>query len=290
MKNIVIITPVYNDWKSFTKLINEIDKSISNFKNISFKLIAVNDGSKEKAPLLKLPLSIETVEILNMKINQGHAICLANGINYALKNYKFDSLILMDADGEDRPEEIFDLINKAKELKNVSVVAKRVKRSEGLIFTFFYNLHKILTLVFTGKLINFGNFSIITKEDAETIIKDPTIIYCFASTLKNKITKLGNINCIRGKRYFGPSKMPLIKLIIHSFSIIAVFKMNVFIRSALFIVLLTYLQPYVGLISPTLQFLIVIFNILIYLVSTKSNERKLKNMDVELKNTEKVTH
>ena len=290
MKNIVIITPVYNDWESFTKLINEIDKSISNFKNISFKLIAVNDGSKEKAPLLKLPLSIETVEILNMKINQGHSICLANGINYALKNYKFDSLILMDADGEDRPEEIFDLINKAKELKNVSVVAKRVKRSEGLIFTFFYNLHKILTLVFTGKLINFGNFSIITKEDAEKIIKDPTIIYCFASTLKNKTTKLGNINCIRGKRYFGPSKMPLIKLIIHSFSIIAVFKMNVFIRSALFIVLLTYLQPYVGLISPILQFLIVIFNILIYLVSTKSNERKLKNMDVELINTDKVTH
>ena len=290
MKNIVIITPIYNDWKSFTKLINEIDKSISNFKDISFKLIAVNDGSDEKAPSFKLPPSIETIEILNMKINQGHAICLANGIKYALTNYKFDCLILMDADGEDRPEEIFDLINKAIELKNVSVVAKRVKRSEGLIFTFFYNLHKILTLAFTGKLINFGNFSIITKEDAETIIKDPTIIYCFASTLKNKTTKLGNINCVRGKRYFGPSKMPLIKLIIHSFSIIAVFKMNVFIRSALFIVLLTYLQPYVGLISPILQFFIVIFNILIYLVSTKSNERKLKNMDVEMINTEKVTH
>ena len=159
----------------------------------------------------------------------------------------------------------------------------------GLIFTFFYNLHKILTLVFTGKLINFGNFSIITKEDAETIIKDPTIIYCFASTLKNKITKLGNINCIRGKRYFGPSKMPLIKLIIHSFSIIAVFKMNVFIRSALFLVLLAYLNPYLGNISTIIQFMIVLFNILIYLISTKSNELRLKNMDAELVNIDKVT-
>ena len=52
-----------------------------------------------------------------MKINQGHAICLANGIKYALNNYDFDNLILMDADGEDRPEEIFDLINEAKKLK-----------------------------------------------------------------------------------------------------------------------------------------------------------------------------
>ena len=290
MKNIIIITPVYNDWESFAKLIDEIDKVIFSFKDISFKLIAVNDGSNEKMPSLRLPPGIKSIEILNMKINQGHAICLANGIKHALSNYDFDSLILMDADGEDRPDEIIDLINKAKELKNVSVVAKRVKRSEGLIFTIFYNLHKILTLVFTGKLINFGNFSLITKKDAEIIIKDPTIIYCFASTLKNKITKLGNINCIRGTRYFGPSKMPLLKLIIHSFSIIAVFKMNVFIRSALFLVLLSYLQPYLGEMSTVLQLLIIVFNILIYLVSTKSNENKLKKMDIELGDIKTLAH
>tara|TARA_B100000579_G_C22776316_1_gene826754 strand:- start:266 stop:1138 length:873 start_codon:yes stop_codon:yes gene_type:complete len=290
MKNIIIITPVYNDWESFTKLIKEIDNVIDNFTNMSFKLIVVNDGSNEKMPLLRLPSRIKSIEILNMKINQGHAICLANGIKYALTNYEFDSLILMDADGEDRPDEIFDLVNKAKELKNISVVAKRVKRSEGAIFTIFYNLHKILTLIFTGKLINFGNFSLITKKDAETIIKDPTIVYCFASTLKNNIKKLGNINCIRGKRYFGPSKMPLLKLIIHSFSIIAVFKMNVFIRSALFLVLLTYLQPYLGQISAIFQFLIVIFNILIYLVSKKSNEKKLENMDIELGEKKILVH
>ena len=159
-----------------------------------------------------------------------------------------------------------------------------------LSFTIFYNLHKILTLVFTGKLINFGNFSLITKKDAEIIIKDPTIIYCFASTLKNKITKLGNINCIRGTRYFGPSKMPLLKLIIHSFSIIAVFKMNVFIRSALFLVLLSYLQPYLGEMSTVLQLLIIVFNILIYLVSTKSNENKLKKMDIELGDIKTLAH
>ena len=290
MKNIVIITPVYNDWESFTKLIKEIDKSVSSFKDISFKLIAVNDGSQDELPSLTLPSYLETIEILNMRINQGHAICLANGIHYALKNYDFDHLILMDADGEARPVEIFDLINKAKELKNISVVAKRVKRSEGPIFTMFYTLHKIITLIFTGKLMNFGNFSIITKEDAKIIIKDPSIVYNYSGTLKNKVTKLENINCTRGKRYFGPSKMPLLKLIIHSFSIIAVFKMNVFIRSALFLVLLSYLQPYFGIISPIFQILIVIFNIFIYIISTKSNQKNLDNMDIELESTKKITH
>tara|TARA_Y100000816_G_C26076278_1_gene566608 strand:- start:96 stop:968 length:873 start_codon:yes stop_codon:yes gene_type:complete len=290
VKNIIILTPVYNDWESFTKLIVEIDKVVSKFKNMSFKLIAVNDGSKEKTPSIKLPPNLELIEILNMKINQGHAICLANGMKYALKNYEFDGLILMDADGEDRPEEIFDLINKARELKNVSVVAKRVKRSEGPIFSIFYFLHKVLTFILTGKLMNFGNYSLIIKKDVETIIKDPTIVYNFSGTLKNKITKLDCIDCIRGKRYFGPSKMPLFKLIIHSFSIIAVFKMNVFIRSALLLVLLAYLQPYIGIVSSILQFMIVLFNILIYIISTKSNHNKLKNMDAELENVEKVTH
>ena len=290
MRNIIIITPVYNDWESFTTLIKKIDKTISNFKDISFKLIAVNDGSNDKTPPIVLPPKIEFIKILNMKINQGHAICLANGINYAINNFKFDSLILMDADGEDRPEEISDLIRKAKELKDTSIVAKRVKRSEGIIFTVLYSLHKILTFVFTGKLMNFGNYSLITKDDAQIIIKDPTIVYCFASTLKHRIKKLGNINCIRGKRYFGPSKMPLFKLILHSFSIIAVFKMNVFIRSALFLILLSYLQPYIGSISSILQIIIVVFNILIYLISMKSNDKKLKNLDVELESTEKITH
>ena len=95
MRNTVIITPVYNDWESFTKLIDEINKTISSFEDISFRLIVINDGSKEKAPPIKLPTHIQTIEILNMKINQGHAICLANGIKYALNNYEFDNLILM---------------------------------------------------------------------------------------------------------------------------------------------------------------------------------------------------
>ena len=290
MKNIVIIIPVYNDWKSLEKLIQEINKVLSNFKSISFSLLAINDGSSAKAPNYKLPENLKKIEILNMRINQGHQICLANGINYAIKNYDFDYLILMDADGEDRPEEISDLIIKAKNSNEVSVVAKRVKRSEGPIFQIFYFLHKILTFIFTGKLMNFGNFSIITKKDSEIIIKDPTIITNYSGTLKNKIKRLDEINCIRGTRYHGPSNMPLFKLIMHSFSIIAVFKMNVFIRSALFIVLLTYLYPYMGFTSLICQLLIVLFNILIYVLSTKSNETNLKNIDKELSDVNLITH
>ncbi len=290
MKNIVILTPVYNDWESFLKLINEIDKVLNNFKNINFKLIAVNDGSSQTSPQINLPKNFKSIEIINMKFNQGHAICLAHGIRYALKNYNFDNLLLMDADGEDRPEEIKDLVVKAQDVKNTSIVAKRVKRSEGMFFQVLYQIHKILTLLFTGKLMNFGNFSIITKEDAIKISNDPSLTSNYSGTLKKNIKNLGNINCTRGKRYYGPSKMPLIKLIIHSFSIMAVFKMDVFIRSALILVLLSYLQTYIGIYSSIFQVLLVFFNILIYILSLQSSHNKLQNTSANQNNVELITH
>ena len=290
MKKIIFLIPVYNDWESFIKLLEEINKNLRKIKNFTFDLIVVNDGSDSKCPKMKIPELLNKLEILNTKINQGHAICLAHGINYALKNYEFDHLILMDADGEDRPIEILDLLARATELKGNSIVAKRVKRSEGPIFKLFYIAHKILTLIFTGKMMNFGNFSIITKEDADKISKDPTLNSNYSGTLKNNIKNLGHINCERGKRYFGPSKMPLIKLIIHSFSIIAVFKMNVFIRSALFIVLLTYLNSFIGILAPILQILIVVFNIIIYLISSKSFKLSLEEIEKGQESNEVITH
>ncbi len=290
MRNIVIITPVYNDWESFLKLLEEINNSVNSFNKINFQLIAVNDGSEDICPEIKIPKNIRKIEILNMKYNQGHAVCLAFGMKHAIKNYSFDYLILMDADGEDRPEEIKDLIKKAESLNNISVVAKRVKRSEGWIFKIFYEAHKILTFIFTGKLINFGNFSIITKKDSEIISSDPSIISNFSGTLKKNIKKLDHIDCVRGKRYFGLSKMPFIKLVIHSFNIISVFKMNVFLRSALMLVLLSYLIPFIGQISVVFQILIVSFNILIFYLSMQSNQKKLLDIDKSKDSTNILTH
>ena len=97
------------------------------------------------------PSNFNLVELLNMKDNKGHARCNAFGIRYIFQNKKFDNLILMDGDGEDRPEEIKSLIKKMKENPNLSVVAKRVKRSEGLFFQSLYQLHKLITFIFTGQ-------------------------------------------------------------------------------------------------------------------------------------------
>ena len=112
MKKIIILIPVFNDWESLIKLINEINKNINHYKNIDFEFLIVNDASTINKPEFIKPNNIKSFQILNMRENRGHARCNAFGIRYIFKNKEFDNVILMDGDGEDRPIEIKNLIDK----------------------------------------------------------------------------------------------------------------------------------------------------------------------------------
>ena len=289
MKKIIILIPVYNDWESLKKLIEEINDNIKNFDDINFECLIINDASTTQIPEFLKPSKFISLEILNMKENRGHARCNAFGIRYIIKNKKFDNLILMDGDGEDRPLEIKSLINKIKENPNLSVVAKRVKRSEGPIFQTLYQLHKLITFVFTGQNVNFGNYSILTKNDVEKLHSKPSLWSSFSGTVKKNIKPFNEINSIRGLRYFGPSQMSLFKLIIHSLSIIAVFKYNVFIRSALMLIVLTYSDFFMGNLAIFFQILIVVFNLLIFIISMREQEKDLLNSHNNLGTIKKIT-
>ena len=86
-------------------------------------------------------------------------------------------------------------------------------------------------------------------------------------------------------RYHGPSKMSLFKLLIHSFSIIAVFKYQVFFRSIIILLILALTDFLNSSVSVSLQILIVIFNVIIFVVSLRENQKELFNSDEDLKDT-----
>ena len=169
MKKFIILIPVYNDWESLKKLLNNINENIKNFLNTEFSCVVINDSSTIKNSEIKIPSNINYIKIIHMIENKGHARCNAFGIKYLSKNLDLDYAILMDGDGEDRPEELKLLVDKVLLEPTKSVVAKRVKRSEGLLFQSLYHIHKYLTLLTTGKLINFGNYSCLTKTDLEIL-------------------------------------------------------------------------------------------------------------------------
>ena len=288
MKKIIILIPVYNDWKSLKKLIEEINVSIEFFREINFECLVINDASTTELPEIFKPSKFNTVEILNMKENRGHARCNAFGIGHVFQNKEFDYLILMDGDGEDRPIEIKALVEKILKNPNVSVVAKRVKRSEGLLFQFLYQVHKLITFIFTGKNINFGNYSILTKDDVGKLHSKASLWSSFSGSVKKYLNPLSEIDSTRGLRYYGQSHMSLLKLIIHSLSIIAVFKYNVFLRSSIMLIALAYLSSYLGNFTIFFQVLIVIFNLTIFIISLREQEKDLLNSHYNLKDIKKI--
>ena len=290
MRKIIILIPVYNDWESLKKLIEEVNENIKDINDINFECLIVNDASTTSMPSIKKPSKFQSIEILNMRENKGHARCNAFGIRYVFQNKEFDYLILMDGDGEDRPSEIKNLVEKINENPKISVVAKRVKRSEGIFFQSLYQLHKLITFIFSGKNVNFGNYSILTKSDVEKLYSKASLWSSFSGSVKKNLKHLNEINSIRGSRYFGPSQMSLLKLIIHSLSIIAVFKYNVFLRSALMLIALTYLNSYLGILAIFSQILIVVFNLIIFIVSLREREKDLLNSHNNLDNIRKITH
>ena len=290
MKKIIILVPVYNDWESLNKLLGEINENIKFFSDINFECLIINDASTTPPSKLYKPSNLDSLELLNMKENRGHARCNAFGLRYIFQNKKFDNLILMDGDGEDRPEEIKNLVQKIKENPNISIVAKRIKRSEGLFFQSLYQLHKLITFIFTGQNINFGNYSLLTRSDVEKLHSKASLWSSFSGSVKKNLKPLNEIDSIRGLRYFGPSQMSLFNLLIHSFSIIAVFKYNVFIRSTLIIIALAYLNLYLGNFTIFVQFLIVVFNLTIFIISKRERERDLINSHQNVKNVKRFTH
>ena len=290
MKKVIILIPVYNDWESLNKLLSEMNEIIKSFSDINFECLIVNDASTILLPEFKKPSNFRSIELLNMKENRGHARCNAFGIRYVFQNKKFDNLILMDGDGEDRPVEIKSLVEKIRENPNVSVVAKRVKRSEGPFFQSLYQLHKIITYIFTGQNVNFGNYSLLTKNDVEKLHSKASLWSSYSGSVKKNLKSLNEINSIRGLRYFGPSQMSLLKLIIHSLSIIAVFKYQVFLRSTLMLVALAYLNSYLGSLAIFFQILIVVFNLIIFIVSQREQENDLLNSHNNLDDVKKIAH
>ncbi|WP_440918938.1 glycosyltransferase [Candidatus Pelagibacter sp.] len=234
---IKILVPIYNDWQSVSKLLNEIDNNISDLDH-EISVIIVNDASThDRQERQKVFNNIYSIKILNMKINQGHTRCIATALKYIFEKEDFDYVIPMDGDGEDRPEEIKEFINQIENSNNNPIVGERVKRSEKLIFKICYQLHKLITLTFTGKSIKFGNYTCLPKSTVEKMIKEKATWNSFSGSLKKIENNLLPIPSTRGTRYFGPSKMSFFNLVKHSFSIMSVFRKTFLIRSGLFIIL-----------------------------------------------------
>jgi len=285
MKKYIILIPVYNDWQSVFKLIQNIDLQLN---DELVEIIIVNDASTEKYEENLTSISkIKSVKIINLNNNGGHRRAIATGLKYCKDNLEFDCIIPMDGDGEDRPEEIKEFLNQIKNSNGIPIVGERIKRSENLLFKCCYQLHKLITLTFTGKSIKYGNFTCLPKTTVEKMINEKATWNSFSGSLKKTQKNLLSIPSIRGTRYHGPSKMNFSSLLKHSLSIISVFRSNVLIRSALFIPLYILLIKSNASIITAIPLLLLL--VMIYSISNLALRENMEEFDNSLKNILDIT-
>ena len=145
---------------------------------------------------------------------------------------------------------------------------------------------KYLTYLFTGHLIRFGNYSCIPRDYVIKIIQDPSLWSSFSGSLTKLITDRISILSNKGLRYYGPSKMSFFKLLVHSLSIIAVFKKRTFLRSFIF------LSAYLLLVFQFLSFitLLPVFFVLVLVISVAwiSKRENLDQLEKSLDNISSV--
>ena len=286
---IKILIPIYNDWRSLFELLKNIDQQISEIDD-EVSILVVNDGSNEEKENESFEFkNIKSIKIINMKENKGHARCNAAGLKFIFEKEDFDYVIPMDGDGEDRPEEITLLIEKSKDYPNEIITANRIKRSEGLLFKLCYEVHKLITLIFTGQNIKFGNFTLLPKSIVEKMVNEKATWNSFSGSLCKVSKNRKSISSIRGLRYFGPSKMSFSNLIQHSLSIISVFKFTWLARSIIFLLIYCYfISNFISIITLIPVVVIIVLNGIIFSLAARENLEEYKNSLSNISNIDTI--
>lgn len=219
--------PVFNDWQSCTLLIQAIDTALCTAQeSIAASVVIVNDGSTVPVELQKDVLhklhTIVSVQILHLVRNLGHQRAIAIGLCYAAEHIPNASALIMDSDGEDKPEDILTLLHSSQVNTGQIIFAERAKRSEGALFRFFYALYKRVYRLLTGAPISFGNFSIIPAELLQRVASVSEVWIHVASGIMKAKIPFAVVPTERGTRLAGNSTMNFVSLLLHGLSGIAV--------------------------------------------------------------------
>lgn len=262
---IVILTPVYNDWKNLTKLLTKINNIFKYRIKKKFDLIVINDCSSKDFSCKRLKLkNVNKLTLISLSKNVGSQRALAIGIKYINKTYKKNyKTIIIDSDGQDNPEAIIKMMDKVKKDPEYSVVANRGQRKESFWFKFLYEIYCILINCLAVKKIRFGNYSLINSSHMNKIHDNSDLWSAFPPTVSNNIKKISYITVDRDKRFSGKSKMNFFGLLIHASRVFSVLRYRI-IASSSFYLLVAYIFLYNNkyeLFFYTIFFFIFLFNI-----------------------------
>lgn len=285
MKKIYIVLPTYNDWKSLEKVLEILNLRLKNLKKDIYILI-INDCSKEKFKKTKNFKNFKKIIVLNLKKNLGSQKAIYVGLKYLQKkitDYNNVIISILDSDGEDDPKALKKLIQITERKKDFFIFASRKGRTENRFLKILNNARLYITLILTGKFINFGNFSSFPSSLLKRITLNDDIFLAFSSGVAKNYSKLFLYNVKKNKRFYDTSKVNIKFLIIHSIKIISVFYKVVFLRTFLIMSFLLLISKNNFYSSYIIVLTFLLLNIFLFLISwvgkpKKGNSNFIKNI------------
>jgi polyisoprenyl-phosphate glycosyltransferase len=220
-ESLVILIPVYNDLASLETLMRTLESVLISQPGKKYSVLIVDDGSTEK--IILSPSKLFTITLLHLHRNIGHQKAIAIGMAHIHHTISCDSVLVMDSDGEDRPEDVITLLLALAENSEKIIFAHRKARQESSGFRVFYFFYKLLFRWLTGKKIAFGNFMIMPKDKLDKLVYHSEIWNHLSAGILKSGLAFTAIPTNRGKRYAGNSKMSFTDLVLHGLGAITVF-------------------------------------------------------------------
>ncbi len=285
MKNILLLLPLYNDWKSLNHLLSKINKQFKK-KKLILNIVIVNDNSTEHTYIEKNKFKyLNKIRIINLKRNFGSQKAIFFGLKKIVNKIPKSIIIIMDSDGEDDQSKIKTLISCVRKNPNSVIFAKRSKRLENPFLRILNFFRLILTYILTGKYLDIGNFSAFCSIHLKKILKNNDLSLAFCSGVLKNFKKIQTVSIEKKKRYFGASRVNFLFLIKHSVNIISVFYKIVFFRSFMIFLLIFIFFPKVKILIFLIAFFLLMnFTFLFFYLFNISR----KNTSDNIKNVKKI--
>ena len=170
--DISVVIPVYNEEANIAVLYDRL-RSVLDAMSVSYELIFVNDGSRDRSLNLLLALATRDNRLLYIDLsrNFGHQVAVTAGLDAA----RGDAVVIIDADLQDPPELIPRLYDKMPDGYEVVYAKRRSRRGESpakkLTARLFYRILTAITRISIP--VDTGDFRIISRKVVEGLKRMP---------------------------------------------------------------------------------------------------------------------
>lgn len=230
------VVPLFEDVPAFLMLRHRLGDVIASYHERLCRdhRFVIVDDTAGRDPQVNELRTLDDVRVMETPFNLGHQRAIVYGLRCVAPEIQDEDVVVtLDADGEDRPEDLprlLDPLLTAPDPRRL-VLARRTRRRTSLRFKAMYLVFRILFRLLTGTSVRTGNYAAYRGWLASRMLIHPHFDLCYSSSLLTLNRDIEFVPCERGERYAGRSKMGFARLFLHGLRMMMPFADRVAMRA-----------------------------------------------------------